>query len=156
MKKIYIIIIFLIFFNIFSFMFAWFGVFPTMGDPSTGAYDVNTTGEGITPGEVYIENISGMDYGDMVSVFFGDLSDSANIFTTFLIMGVAIVAAWLTHSPAPLVIAFIGNFVRVAYLNTIGIFSQYPINNYFMLAFAAGMVVLFGITCAEYLTHGDV
>jgi len=137
-------------------MFAWFGVFPVTADPSTGAYDVNTTGEGVTPGESYIENISGMDYGDMVSVFFGDLSDSANILNVFLIMGVGLVAAWLTRSPAPLVIAFIGNFARVAYLNTYGIFSQYPINNYFMLAFGAGMVILFGVTCVEYLTHGDV
>ena len=156
MKKIYIIIIFLIFFNIFSFMFAWFGAFPGEYDPSAGTYDINTTGEGVTPGETYIENISGMDFGDMVSVFFGDLSDEANILSAFFIMGVGLVAAWLTRSPAPLVIAFIGNFVRVAYLNTMGIFNQYPINSYFLLAFGAGMVVLFGLTCVEYLTHGDV
>jgi len=154
MKKLFIIVIFLIFFNIFCFMFAWFGVFPAEYDPP--GHDISVTGEDKTPGEVYIKDISGMDYGDMVSVFFGDLSDTANIFLTFAIAGVAIVAAWLTHSPAPLVIAFVGNFARISYTNTIGVFNQLPVNNYFMLAFGAGMVILFGITCAEYLTHGDV
>jgi len=136
-------------------MFAWFGVFPYEYGTDE-AQGINTTGTGITPGEYYIQNISGSDFGDMVSIFFGDLSDEANILSTFLIIGVGLIAAWLTHSPAPLVISFVGNFVRVSYLNTIGIFDQYPINNYFMLAFGAGMVVLFGITVAEYLTHGDV
>lgn len=154
MKKLYVIIIFLIFFNIFSFMFGWFGVFPSEGGYESGTYDIGID-EDRTPGEVYIENISGMNYGDMVSVFFGDLSDEANILSAFIIMGVGIIAAWLTHSPAPLVIAFVGNFARVSYLNTITVFNQYPINNYLMLAFGAGMVILFGITCAEYLTHGD-
>ena len=156
MKKLFIFIIFLIFFNIFCFMFAWFGVFPAEYDASSGVTDVNITGEGVTPGEVYIKDISGMDYGDMVSIFFGDISDSANVLSAFIIMGVGLVAAWITHSPAPLVIGFVGNFARVSYINTMGVFNQYPINNFFMLAFGAGMVILFGVTCAEYLTHGDV
>lgn len=155
MKTIYIAVIFLVFFNIFCFMFAWFGVFPVEGAYESGEYDMNTTGE-TTPAEYLQENLTGFDGGKIMSMFFGNLSDAANILVTAVLLGGAAFIAWLTRSPAPFVLVFIGNIVLHLYLDSMVIFEHYPINNYLMLAFGMGMFLLVVITSAEYLTHGDV
>ena len=156
MKLIYVIVLFLIFFNVFSFMFAWVGVFPYgYGTDETANYDLGEA-EDNTPAEVVFENVSGQSFGNLLLIFFGDISSAGGILTTLAIFGVAAVAAWLTHSPAPFVVAFVGNVMKNTYLNSISVFEQFPINNYLMLAGMIGMIVLFVVTCAEYLTHGDV
>lgn len=155
MKLIYVITLFLIFFNVFSFMFGMFLIFPYEYGTDTSDYNL-TTEEDNRPAEAVFEDISGQGFGNILLIFFGDISSAGGILATLAIFGVAAVAAWLTHSPAPFVVAFVGNVMKNTYLNSVGIFEQFPINNYLMLAGMIGMIVLFIVTCAEYLTHGDV
>lgn len=154
MKFIYVVTLFLIFFNIFSFMIAWAVPFEYGYGTGSEKYNVSSD-EGTTPAETVFENVSGSDYGNILSIFFGDLTSAANILISVAILGGAAFLAWLTRSPAPFVIGFLGNVMLNTYTNSIGIFQQFPINNYLMLAGLLGMLMLFVITSAEYLTHGD-
>jgi len=157
MKKIYIIIIFLTFFNVFSFMTAWFGIFPTEYESGSAMYDVNTTDVTNTPGESIFEDITeGHDFTNILSIFFGDFGSLTGFATTLAILGVALIIAKWTHNIAPLVVAFLGIVVKNMYVHSMDIFEQFPINNYLMIGFGLGMILLFVITSAEYLTHGDV
>lgn len=156
MKKLFIIVIFMIFFNIFCFMFAWFGIFPAEYETDTGSIDVNTTGSMQTPGEQYINTMSdGLTFGNIVSIFLGRFDSLSGFLASIVLIAGAVAASVLMHTPAPLVIGFVGTFVKNLYLNASEIFARYPVNNYFMMAFGAGMLILFVITIAEYLTHGD-
>jgi len=152
MKKIYIFIIFMIFFNIMTFMVSWFGIFPGEGSELGAEYTDESS-----PGEDYIESLSdGLNAGDAVSIFLGDFNSLEGALASIIIIAGSIGAAILIHSPAPLVLGFAGTIAKNMYLNAFDIFGNYNVNSYFMMAFGAGMVILFIITCAEYLTHGDV
>lgn len=158
MKAVYVIIIFLVFFNIFAFMFGWFGMFPYEYDPDSGSFgsNVNTTG-GVSSSDIVLGDISGHDdpFDMAMSIFFGDLEGVGGLLSSLAILSLAGIAAWLTKSPAPFVVGFLGNMMKNTYLNSYDVFQQFPINNYLWLAMLIGMLLLFLVTVAETLTHGD-
>jgi len=133
-------------------MFAMLNIFPYAYGTGNPTYNI-TEGENMSSHSVY-ENASGFSYNDAISIFFGDLSDATNILVSALILGGAAFLAWLTRSPAPFVVAFVGNIMKNTYVNNMAVFNQFPINTYIMLAVGIGMIILFVVTCAEYLTHG--
>jgi len=135
-------------------MIAW--AIPFEYEYSAGSEEYNvSTDEDVTPAELVFENVSGSGFNSILMIFFGDLSSIGSIILSIGILGIAAGAAWLTRSPAPFVVGFLGNVMLNTYTNSIGVFQQFPINNYLMLAGLLGMVMLFVITSAEYLTHGD-
>ena len=154
MKKIYIVILFLIFFNTFTFLFASLSVFPYTYGTGNPNYQIDE-GENLSS-EAVFENASGIGVNDVFSVFFGD--DDLSVFSSILLMGGAIALAWITHSPAPFVVVFVGNIMKNIYLKNMDVFNQFPVNNYLMLVVGIGMIILLLVTCAEYLTsgHGEV
>ena len=81
MKFIYIVILFLIFFNVFSFMIAWAVPFEYNYETGSEAYNISTD-ESMTPAESIYENVSGESYGDILSIFFGDLNSFEGIAIT--------------------------------------------------------------------------
>lgn len=148
MKSLYVIILFMVFFNVFCFAFAFFQVFPYEYGTGSATYGkINLTDEG-TPAEVIFKDVSGQNFGDILMIFFGDV-------TALAILGGTIAASFIAHSPAPFVVGFIAVVIMRTYQNSISVFEQLPINNYLMLAGLFGMAILILITCAEVLTHGD-
>jgi len=135
-------------------LFASLNIFPiTYG---TGNPNYNISDSENVSSEAVFENASGISVNDVFSVFFGD--DSTSIFSSLLLMGGALALAYITHSPAPFVVVFVGNIMKNIYLKNISVFNQFPVNNYLMLAVGIGMIMLLLVTCAEYLTsgHGEV
>lgn len=151
MKKLYVIILFLVFINIFNIMFVAYNIFPSGYDGQSDYYDIDDADGNVSGGETLFEELSNADFGDIMLLFFGNAESILAIITT---AAIAIAAAWLTKSPAPFVVAMVGGVFLTLYQRSIGIFQQYPINNFVMLACSIGMVILFIITCAEYLTPG--
>jgi len=138
-------------------MFAWLDIFPY-------AYGTGTTEYGIDEDLVDTgnasegwEGISDISYGDVFTILFFDVNADnwASVILSVVLLGGAILFAVLVHSPAPLVVGFLGNIMKNVYVNNMAVFNQFPINNYLMFACALGMIILFIVTCAEYLTHGD-
>lgn len=151
MKKLYVVILFLIFFNVFIIMFNSFSLFPmSLEEGQNYSNADSSTAEGTW------EDVSGSDFGDIFSIIFVDInSDPLNILGTILIIGGAAFIAWLTRSPAPFVVAVVANVFKNTYVNSMSVFEQFPINNYMMIAGMIGMIILFIVTCLEYLTHGE-
>ena len=91
MKKLYVFILFLVFFNVFVFMFSSLGIFTYTypGDASDFGIDdaenIPGTGEGV------FENLSGAGFNDLLGLFFADLSDAGNILISLAILGVAVI-----------------------------------------------------------------
>ena len=159
MKLIYVVIIFLLFFNIFNFMFSWTSMFNYMYEPSTGdAYsDINISEDELPPSESVFRDVTGgIDYGNVFSIFFGNFDSWADILTIAGLIGAAAALAWATKSLAPFVLVFLGNLIKNTYENSLGVFEQFPVNDYIWLIFGIGMAFLLVITAAEYMTHGDV
>lgn len=157
MKKLYVIIIFLVFFNLVMFMFGSLNLFKVDYSGDESGFGVDKDGNVVGGGESVFENLSGADFTDLLGLFFVDLSDAGNFLSSLAILGVAALAAWITKSPAPFVVGFIGNIMKNIYVNSIGVFENLPgINEWMMLIGLVGMVLLFIITCAETLTHGEV
>ena len=153
MKTLYVFMIFLIFFNIFAFMFAWLNIFPT----TIGLNEQFNISSDKTSAEQLFYNISGgFDINDMFAIFFFDINNISNVVVSGLVLTGAALVAWLTRSPSPFVVAFIGNIMFNMYQKSVAIFQQFPINNYLMLVGMFGMIMLFIVTVAETLTHGDV
>ena len=157
MKLIYMVILFLIFFNVFTFLFVLggpVGIFPYAYDTGNPGYDIGE-GENMSS-EAVFENASEIGVSDVFNVFFG--SDDTALWTTLLMMGGAIALAYITHSPAPFVVVFVGNIMKNIYMMNRDVFNQFPVNNYLMLVVGIGMIILLLVTCAEYLTsgHGEV
>ena len=152
MKKLYIILIFLVFFNIFSFMFNAIELFPYVygeGNPSYNLSEYENKSS-----EEIAESASGYSYDDFLRIILGDVDSLGDMMLTVGILGAAIAMAWLTKSGAPLIIGVVGNLMKNMYIQNMAIFEQFPINNYLMLATGVGMVLLFIITCIEYMVHG--
>lgn len=145
MKKLYGIILFIVFLNIVNILFVTQGIFPGISGDQTVIND-ESEAEGL-----YTTWTDG-DFGDMMLIFFGK---AENIVALFAGLALSVTAAWITHSPAPFVVGMIGTVFLTLYNSTSAIFSNYPINNYIMLICSFGMIVLFVVTCAEYLTQGD-
>jgi len=157
MKKMYVIIMFLIFFNVFTFLFAAGGplnLFPYAYGEGNPNYNISDS-ENVSS-EAVFEKASGIEPSDVFAVFFGD--DDTSIWSTLLLMGGAIALAYITHSAAPFVVVFVGNIMKNIYLKNIAVFNQFPVNNYLMIVLGIGMIILLLVTCAEYLTsgHGEV
>jgi len=152
MKKLFVIILFVIFVNVFIIMFNASNIFPTDIDPS-GNYSDVTSG---SSAEDVLYDVNGYDFGDIMSIIFVDVnSDSMNILSSVLMLGGAALLAWLTRSPAPFVIAVVTNVFKNTYVNSIGFMEQFGVNDYMMMAGLIGMIILLVVTCLEYLTHGD-
>jgi len=151
MKKLYIILLFLVFINIFNFMFVAYDIFPSGFEGQSDSYDIADADENTTSGEELFEQLSDADFGDLMLLFFGQ----ADTILAFIVTAsIAIAAAWLTKSPAPFVVAMIGGTFLTLYYRSTGIFEQFPINGFVMLACSVGIVILFVITCAETLAPG--
>lgn len=154
MKLMYVVMLFLIFFNLFSFMSIGLEIFPYEYGTDYENFDINVTADTV-PGQDTFKDLTGLDPLDVFGIFFGDISEGANLLITVAAFGVAVAAAWLTHSTAPLVVAFLGNLIRVTFTKSYSTFYQFEIDPYIQLAFGLGILFLLVITAAEYLTHGD-
>jgi len=159
MKKIYVVIFFLVFFNIFTFLFAIggpLGIFPYAYGTGNPSYNL-TSDENASSPDVF-ENMTGVSFDNIFSIFFADVTNLASTGLSLGIFFVATVFAFKTNSPTPLVVAFVGNIMKNTYVNNMSIFNELPINNYLMVVVGIGMILLFVVTCAEYLAsgHGEV
>ena len=152
MKKIYVVILFLIFFNIFTFLFATLDIFPYAYGTGNPSYNI-TDDENMSSQSV-AENATGYSYDNILRVFLGDITNLGDLLLSIGILGASIAAAWLTRSAAPFVVGFVGNIMKNIYVTNMTVFNQFPINSYLMLALGVGMIILFLVTCAEVLTHG--
>ena len=148
MKKLYTVIVFLLFFNIFCFLFASLNIFPT----NPGTSDIN-----MTSSETFIYDLSNYNISSIFNLLFFDTEnpDWSSI-ASILALSAAGVLAVSTRNPSPFVVMFIANFMFNLYRKSMPIFNQFQINQYFMMAGLVGMVMLFIITSLEVLTHGDV
>lgn len=149
MKKLYIVIFFLIFVNIINIMVVGLGMFPSSYVEES---DENITN--VSEGEEVFEywTDDDFDFGDILGLMFGSTGSVAAL---VLGIGGSVGLSWLTHSTAPLAVGVLASVFAAIYVNTINIFNSYPIHNYIFLACTIGMVVLFVITSVEYLTHGE-
>lgn len=147
MKTLYIIIIFLVMFNVFCFIGA---LFIPYGFGTAGASygDIDTDDPVRTPSEVIFREVSNQDFSSIIMIFFGNVE-------SILILGGTALASYITSSPAPLVVGFLSTVMLATYKNSMTVFEQFEINNILMLAGLVGMVILILVTCAEILTHGD-
>jgi len=137
-------------------MGAYLNIFPYEYGTGSGSYEnINITGD-TPPSDDIFENVTGQKSMDVLGIFFGDISDSGGLLATIAIFGVAVIASFITKTAGPLVVAFLGNTIRVTYENSVTIINQYPIDPYITLAFGVGILFLIVIPSAEYLTHGDV
>jgi len=143
MKFIYVIILFLVFFNLASILVAGLGIIP---------YEYTIMGDLYTEdasGETVFANLSNVSFENAADMMLGNASVIA------LIVGGGVLA-WITHSPAPLALAlFLGVFITT-FKRSITIFSGMGINNVMWVMGLAGMAFLIVITMIEYFTHGDV
>jgi len=152
MKKLYIILLFLVFINIFNFMFIGFNIFPSGYDSQSDSYtDIEDSEGNVTAGEDLFKTLSNADFGEIMLLFFANTESILTIVTT---SAIAIAAAWLTRSPAPFVVGMIGGVMLTLYNNSIDLFAQFPINGFVTLACSIGVVIIFIITCAETLAPG--
>ena len=150
MKKIYVLLFFMIMVNLVSIMFATQHIFDT-SDQHGNQYTQNMSGS--SDGEKIFGDITSQNFGDVIYIFLGGASGILGFLTT---ASVSIAAAWLTHSPAPFVVGMIAGTFLTMYNNTSSMFSEYSeLNSFVFLACSLGMVFIFIITCAEYLTQGD-
>ena len=141
----------MIFANIFIVMFNSLNLFTTSIQEGENFTDAN----GSNANQV-LYDISGNDFGDIFGIIFVDIdSDILNILATVAMLGAAAFFAYLTKSPAPLVVAVVANVFKNTYVSSMAFLEQFPINNYLMLAGVAGMLILFVVTCLESLTHGE-
>lgn len=155
MKRLYVIILFLIFFNIFTFMLPTLQIFPFIEGFPTGYAAYNLTDTENASAQEIAEKSSGYDFNDVISLLIGDISSIAEIIATIGILGGALALAYITHSPTPLIIGVVANIMKNIYLNNLEVFESIPeINEYLMLASLVGMIILFILTCMEILSHG--
>lgn len=142
MKFIYTIILFLVFFNIFTFLFAGLNIIP---------YEYTVAGDVYTEdmsGEELFTNLSGIDFDDITSL-------SMKNADLLLIAGGGIVLAILFRSAAPFAVGlFLGIFVNTFRRST-SIFYSFGIDSYLMVAAIVGIIFLLIITLIEYFTQGD-
>lgn len=159
MKQLYVVMLFVIFFNIFAFMFASINLFPYVSSEGVNEDWNISDGENLSA-ENLTEQSTGYSFDNILSYFFMDIKDlnPINLLITLATLGGAVIAAYITRSPAPLVVGFVGNMVKNVYINNYTIFESLPLNNYMMLAVGVGMIILFLLTCAEILSHssGDI
>jgi len=151
----YVVMFFLVFFNLFAFLFSYIPIFKGSfeGDETWGVdTEGNTTGS-----NTLFENLTSFDVGSVFSLFVFDINspDIIGLIVSGLTLTGAIALAFITHSPAPLVVGFIANFIFNLYNQSTGIFEQMPVNGVMMTVCVVGMFLLFVVTAAETLTHGD-
>jgi hypothetical protein len=156
MKMIYVILLFIVFFNIFSFMLGALPLFDTAFAEGNPKYNLSQHEN--KSAEQIAENATGVGYDDFFKILLGDIDNLADFFLSFGILGGAIALAYVTKSPAPLVIGVVANIMKNTYTSNIEIFNSLEVNNYLMLASMVGMILLFLITCIEYMVsgHGEV
>lgn len=148
MKLIYMFLLFMIFFNIFSFMLGDLGIFSYIVEGDESTYNLSDIEER-SEGDVF-EDISGAGWGSVLSL------DKEVWALIGVVMGGAVILAWAMHSPYPIAVGlFLATFVNV-YINSKSIFSSFDVNPYITMVFGVGILVLFVITTIEYFTHGDV
>ena len=156
MKKLFVIILFMIMVNVFIIMFNAVNIFPVSLDSGQNYSDVDSAGNPTGAEETLYDISGGYDFSDVLSIIFVDVnSDATNILATVVMLGGAAFLAWLTRSPAPFVVAVIANVFKNTYVNSLDFLEQFPVNNYMMMAGMIGMIILLIVTCLEYLTHGD-
>jgi len=64
--------------------------------------------------------------------------------------------AILTKQTAPIAVGLLAGTIITIYTSSVGVFGQFQINPYIVLAFAACVVLLTLFTAIEFLTQGDV
>lgn len=143
MKFIYTILLFLIFVNVFTFLFAGLGIFPY---EYTVAGDVYTEG---MSGEELFTNLSDIDFETLTTLSL----DNADL---LLIAAGGIAMSVLFKSAAPFAVGiFLGVFVNT-FRRSISIINSFGMNHYIVVAAIIGIIFLFVITLIEYFTQGDV
>ena len=159
MKKLFVVVLFMVFINIFIIMFNSLGpngLFPIQLDESEDYKNGSDSSS-----EAYFKDISSFDASDVFKIIFFDTSQInsdlgvISILASIVMMGGAAFIAWLTHSPAPFVVAVVANVFKNLYMNSIGFLEGFGINDYIMLVGMIGMIILLIVTCLEYLTHGE-
>jgi hypothetical protein len=132
-------------------------IFPVAYGTSDATYGLNASGNASNESTLFQRLAGGnLDWKDAFSIFFFNVDNSDSVILGLLIFTGFALVAWLTHSPAPFVVGFILNVMINLYRASSPVFEQFTTNNYLMLIGLVGMVILFMLTVAETLTHGDV
>ena len=154
MKKIYVVILFLVFLSIINVMFISMNIFPE-SEFSDEGFSVNSSDEPQAAESIFDELSDGISWSNVFNIFFGKVDSLGSIAITLVLLGGAVLAAYLTHSPAPFVLLFMSNVLKNIYVEAQPVLDNYPINSYILILGMVGFIILFIITAAEYLTHGD-
>lgn len=146
MKFIYIILLFMIFANIFTFLFASIGVIPYTIEVSGDTYELNDITN--VEGEQAFERITEIDFDDVVSLSLKNVD-------LLLIAAGGIAMAILMRNPAPFAVGlFLGIFINTFRRST-ALFYGFQADAYLTLAAMVGVIFIIVITMIEYFTQGD-
>lgn len=153
MKFIYIILMFMVFVNIFTFMFAYLDIIPYQILVGDQYYELND-----------VTNMRGEDVFFQISNYnFSDVTGTLNLISSVLsgnldflgIVAAGIGASIFLHSASPLAVSiFLGVFVNT-FRRSSSVFYGFQANEYLIVAAMAGVIFMFVITMIEYFTQGD-
>lgn len=142
MKFIYTILLFLIFFNVFSFLLVGLNIIPYEVSHQSDAYTPDMTGEGL------FENLSTVNFETITTLSLDNLD-------LLVIVAGGLGMALLMRSPAPFAVGlFLGVFINT-FRKSIAIMQSFDINQHIVTAAIVGVIFLFIITMIEYFTQGD-
>ena len=142
MKTIYKLIMYLMLFNIFMYLIPTLGIFPSGFSGDETNYSVTGESGEVVSAEGLFENISGDTFTGLLGLI--------------LSAGLGGLLAILTKQTAPIAVGLLAGTIITIYTSSVGIFGQFQINPYIILAFAACVVLLTLFTAIEFLTQGDV
>lgn len=150
MKKIFLIVLFMVFFNISAFLVASVGIFPNTlyGD---AFYNIEDTETLPTEQEMFgrlLENTYTERY-ELLGISLGFWE----IMSALAVASIAIAIA--TKSTAPIAIALVGVMFGVMYMNSRSLFDQITGGldgsvQYLVLMVGVGILILFVITAMDY------
>ena len=148
MKFIYVIMLFLIFFNIFSVMVDVLGIMPNVHTPAGDIYE-----SGMEGGQSLAEDLTENQWNAIVGIGKAN-ADFVAICTAAIALGI------LMHSAAVvgvgLFVGLILSTIRLSQEAMEPLVSTFGIDNFLLISFTVGMAFLLIITLIEYFTHGDV
>jgi len=118
------------------------GIFPSGFSGDETNYSVTGESGEVVGAETLFQNISGDTFTGLLGLI--------------LSAGLGGLLAILTKQTAPIAVGFLAGTIITIYTSSVGIFGQFQINPYIILAFAACVVLLTLFTAIEFLTQGDV
>lgn len=149
MKTIWVILIFMVSFNIFA-------IFTT----SLNIFQVTAITPAMNEGEIIelTENSTNVSRISVEGAFgFGfDWSNIASILAGIVIAAPVIAIAYFTRSPVPLGVGAFLAFTVALWVKTYFVFNQFGVNQYFLTAGMVGMGIMYVATIADMMAQQQV